>query len=278
MEFFKKKSLLAMAAMFVAIVSMSMFVACGSSGGGDDGDGDTTDTGNGLASNEVLLDNFEKRYLDEEQTNEDFTNQNMIVPSSAYEPGTWYAYASTNGADVKAYDESGSEVSILISGSSDSASMYKTLGDGKMTAILDATSITGSDDYYASVVTPFLVSGDNAVKVNLSKLKSIKIKGEAMGPIFINIQAPSVVTDWANWGWLIEADQGMSEDISGEYLVSDMRGPDWKANPETPKADVLANAEVFAIDLATETSDRAEFSIDEIILVFEDEASAKAAF
>jgi len=232
---------------------------------------------------EVVLDDFEEKELDEDG-NTGWTNQNSIANSVGDNGGTWYGYASDNGAKVIAYDENGTEEVISVEGpdkgaySTSEAGMLKTLGTGKLVAALDALdAVNSGSDYYAAIVTPFL--GDEpATKINLSGLKSVRFKGRIKGALFITIESPKV-TNWAQWGWKIGENSESSDwiDINEELSVSAMTGPDW-GNPNVTKEVALTEATFFTLNLDTDNDTRVDLEIDEIFLVFDGQNSIPAEF
>ncbi|MCL1947458.1 MAG: hypothetical protein FWF51_09985, partial [Chitinivibrionia bacterium] len=262
------------AAMFAASV---LFVGCGDPEPTPTPKPNPNPNPGGGAANSVLLDDFEEKEIDDEG-NTGWTNQNSIANRKGTDGGTWYGYASTNGGKILAYDEDGNESNILDgNGSTTEKGMEMTLGTGSMIAALDVLDCPSDEDYYAAIVTPFI--DDEDTKINLSGLRSVKIKGKIKGAMRVEIESP-VTTDWANWGWSIGENSENSDykNIDVELRVSAMTGPDWKLNPAQGRDEVLAEATVFVLAVDTSNDTRVDMEIDEIYLIFNDEGSIPSEF
>jgi hypothetical protein len=269
----------------------------------------------GAPANEVLLDNFEMRQLDEEG-NTGFTNQNALSLRGITNAGTWYAYANSE-ADVAEDGSGGSTqfgvvesfqteegVNILVgpNNSSTEESMLTVLGSGRMIAALDAlrasTAAThyenengewvqcedGAEDcgtpggwYYVTIETPFLIGG---TAVDFSNLRSIRLTGTVKGALLMQIAyAPN--TEIPQFGWNISsADNNTDRVMNGEeFLVSDMERLNvWSGAPDLAKEDALASAGAFVFTLDTEGGTRADIDISEIVLIFNDADGVPSQF
>ena len=223
----------------------------------------------GVSAQFVLLDDFRQRALDGEGT-VGYTNQNALTKRGVENAGSWYAYASANGAKVVDGDKN--VITTVLDGGAyitTGETMLAVLGTDKMVASIDAYDVQ-SGDYYGAIETPFLVDeNQNALPVNLSNLKSVRIKGRVSGALRITIESPAV-TNWAQWGWSIESGSSGGfgwRDFDQEFLVSNMEGPGWGA----PNADIetaLSQATVLSFQLNTMRDLLVDIEIEHIYLVF----------
>ena len=249
------------------------------------------------AANVVLLDNFQVRSLTPDNPESfDFTNQNaLMLRTIGNQAGTWYAHANSQNdvpfggssalGAVKAFSESGDEINILsgVNNSSTEESMLKVLGNGRMIVALDASEAANTGDgwYYATLETPFIRSGTNAIPVNLSGLQAVRLRTQLKGVLDVVITSPlNAIGTHSQWGWTIGTPNhdGTNdwETIEVTLNVSDMiqtNGP-----TAAGRAASLASADAFSFQLNTYEGTRVDLDIDHIYLIFHDEASIPASF
>jgi len=180
--------------------------------------------------------------------------------------GAWYAYASGNGAfvanrgNVRVTDSNGVQI--------DESAMNATVSDGTLNVILDATEPAGI--FWAAIERPFFA---DRREVDLRGLKSILVKGEFSGAIYITLLTGAY--DMASnpmWSWRI-ADHSRNIGTTRWTLNTNetVMGGNWGPDIPTPVdlETALSQAIGFGIALHTVENDFAEFSIDDIRLVFD---------
>jgi len=256
---FKKMSLLAVAAMFMA---SALFIGCGDNNGNKPPVNPPTPPSGGA---EVVFDNFEMR--PDSDGIPGFTTQNML-PNG----GAWYSYGCTG--DLVTTHEG---VSLL-------SDMYPALGDGNLNIVIDVEN--GTDYKCATVVCQLFDNGsegDNTKHsaADLRSLKSIKIKGGLQGTMFVGFISKKISSSAAGpYGWSVGrpwgaamTPLGSSEGAFLELNVSQMIDRHWSTPHPVGKDDYLSEVTALIITVDTEEDVKIIASIDEIVLVFNDESS-----
>ncbi|MCL2845895.1 MAG: hypothetical protein FWE23_10705 [Chitinivibrionia bacterium] len=249
-------------------------------------------------ANVVLLDDFLVRSLTpEDDESWGLTNMNALMmrivdgDRIGNRAGTWYALASNNGIEVMTYDGDGEVVITRPSTggtvASIPATMIQTLtGEGEMVFIIDAENAE-TESYWGNVQTNFLTQNDNAVPVNISGLRGIRIQGQLKGALRVNIERTITyagpTTNWAQWGWEIDGNDYADDykDIDVELTVASMMGASWGQEPDITREELLTRAENITLNLNTSSDNmgaRVDMRLSGIWLVFNDETSIPAEF
>ena len=219
----------------------------------------------------VVLDDFDMRVLDDEG-NIGFTNKNLLGD----QVGSWYAWDWN--INVTDHDHEN------IVGVTDEVWIDRVLGDGRMNAIIDAKG-SASIAYAGAVETYFF---DDKISVDISGLKEIRIKGELQGAIYLGIltDAWDYGFDGGVWAWSVINSNTEFEPLGEDkdsFLVltvdQNIMGSTWGTFAAGGTLeDNLKNATGISIMLETAQTDYAKFSIDEIVLVFEERNGLPAQF
>ncbi|MCL2845783.1 MAG: hypothetical protein FWE23_10120 [Chitinivibrionia bacterium] len=150
-----------------------------------------------------------------------------------------------------------------------------------MVVALDANeaseNLTPGDFYFAAIATPFLGAQFDNPQIDLSKLKSVRIKGYITGSVMVHIESHNT-TNHAHWGWAIgEGFNSGRSVLDVELFVADMVVPAW-GTPDVSKEEALSYASAFSFHLNTEKDTRAELIIESIYFVFENESDIPDEF
>jgi hypothetical protein len=138
-------------------------------------------------------------------------------------------------------------------------------------------NLTPGDFYFAAIATPFLGAQFDNPQIDLSKLKSVRIKGYITGSVMVHIESHNT-TNHAHWGWAIgEGFNSGRSVLDVELFVADMVVPAW-GTPDVSKEEALSYASAFSFHLNTEKDTRAELIIESIYFVFENESDIPDEF
>ena len=249
------------------------------------------------ATNVVLLDDFKVRSLDfDDPDSYTHTNQNALMMRDGVgdNAGSWYAFAnSENDMEWGGSSEVGYVFAFpdfdeenILSGSGNSstaASMLKVLGSDSMIVSLDVLEAANAGDgyYYATVETPFIRSGTNAIPVDLSGLQAVRLRTQLKGVLNVVITSPTNATgSHSQWGWTIgtQNPDGTNdwETIEVTLNVSDMIQTNGATVADRDAS--LANADTFSFQLNTSEGTRVDMKVDDIYLIFTNEAAIPSQF
>jgi hypothetical protein len=223
------------------------------------------------AANVVLFDNFQVRSLTPDDPNSfEFTAQNALMLRTIGEAaGSWYAWEW----NLAVTDHN--EIDIVGVDGDDWAD--RVLGDGNLNAIIDAREVEGG--YGGGIESPFFADRSS---VDLRGLKTVRIKGELQGAVYITIltDAWNTSTVGGVWCWTISKSVAEMEPFELELDVNESAmGSSWGlAATGGDLATNLQNAIGLGINLNTQETDYAFFSISEIHMVFNDENAIPTQF
>ncbi|MCL1947784.1 MAG: hypothetical protein FWF51_11660, partial [Chitinivibrionia bacterium] len=222
--------------------------------------------GEPIAGYAVLFDDFNMKETG-------FISQNSLSKGNLV-GGFWYFW-TWNGPRVTSHD--GVELSDIENDDNYDKFVDLCWGDGNLNAVIDSRGLTGYD-WGAGVECTFF--GDENLTVNLSGLKSIKIKGKLQGTIYLSL-LKTPYYDEEGWAWKINGGSSAMEnfDKTLDATENDMIG-DWGSNKGTENLSAYL-AQVTGLRISPDYSgdgDYASFSIDEIYLIFNDESSVPSEF